>query len=700
MTKSPPLRAQAAGPTGASGRTRRVEAMRLLLVIMAASIPFLPALQNGFVYDDGGLITNNPAIWSSSPTSAWHTPYWPGRVETGLYRPWTTFSYWIDARLFDHHPAGFHLVNLILHLGCSLLLWRLLVTLFPRRPIAAWITAVFFALHPLHTEAIVSVVGRSELLATGWGLLAYLLALVAMEQRSSRRLAVSLASTLVFLLALLSKESALGLLALPILHLSPWTWSAGSASHVVRRHWRMTIALWCIPVLLLAWLRTHVLGSLLGLGPVSISDNVLAHVPLGTRILTACGLQWIMVLRLLIPHGYVADYSYPQIVPGAAWMCGGAVLLGLALAALWRVLRHRDAEIVWGASLILASGALTANILFPVGTVLGERLAYLPSGGALWILASLAVRRWESSFGRARVVWPILAGFWALALAIGSYHRTEDWKSDLTLFRATAAASPRSAKAHVNLSVTLANTGDFARAVEESAIALRLLPGYPVALDAHGSALARSGRPAEAIPSLRQAARSLPGNGEIWLRLGNAYLDLGQGDQADSAFQAAGRIISLSDRRLLIGLASARALSMKWSDSSALWRRASSLAPDDPAIGRNWAFALWKSGAPDSAEAVYRMILAKGPNDPATRNDLSWFLVANGRNLREAVGLARAAFSAQPDTSTGDTLLEALLAENGCERARGWVDSLSRADRVQPLTLLKLERKLRDRCRK
>jgi len=89
------------------------------------------------------------------------------------------FSFWIDARLFGRHAAGFHVVNLLLHAGCVLLLWRLLRRLFPNRSGAAWLTTLVFAVHPLHAEAVVGVVGRAELWAAFWCLLAYLLAVTA-----------------------------------------------------------------------------------------------------------------------------------------------------------------------------------------------------------------------------------------------------------------------------------------------------------------------------------------------------------------------------------------------------------------------------------------------------------------------------------------------------------------------------------------
>ena len=187
-----------------------------LWLALAALLPFAPALRNGFTFDDSGLIVENPAVWAASPVTAWTEPYWPGRVGTGLYRPWTTFSFWWNGKVAGHSPAGFHALNLLLHLAAVLLLHGLLRRLFPERKRLALAVALLFAVHPLHSEAVVSIAGRAELWAAALGLGGWILAIDFARGGGVHRL---LGTALAFALALLSKESAAGLLLLPILHL-------------------------------------------------------------------------------------------------------------------------------------------------------------------------------------------------------------------------------------------------------------------------------------------------------------------------------------------------------------------------------------------------------------------------------------------------------------------------------------------------
>jgi len=125
-----------------------------------------------------------------------------------------------------------------------------------------------------------------------------------------------------------------------------------------------------------------------------------------------------------------------------------------------------------------------------------------------------------------------------------------------------------------------------------------------------------------------------------------------------------------------IGIASALAAQSRWSEAASAWENAVSRDPGNRLAHHNWAFALWQAGREDEAEAMYRRILRAEPDDP------------------EAVTLARAAYAARPDANAADTLIEALLARDGCSAARAWVDSLERSGTVPG----SIRSKLAERC--
>jgi len=111
------------------------------------------------------------------------------------------------------------------------------------------------------------------------------------------------------------------------------------------------------------------------------------------------------------------DYSYPQLLVSAPWMAGGALLALLGLGAIWWIWRRRDAELLWGASFLIAAGALTSNVLFPIGTILAERLVYLPSLGVIWMGAVLLHRAIGAASGKARRPLWIAVAVWGALLA-------------------------------------------------------------------------------------------------------------------------------------------------------------------------------------------------------------------------------------------------------------------------------------------
>src|SRR5262249_22941786 len=173
---------------------------------------YLNSLPNDFVFDDGPLVGANPAIRTINPIKLLQSPYWATQQYEGIYRPLTVFSLSVDYAIWKRRPAGFRLTNLSLHAVNGFLLF-LLCTSVVGEGIVALAPMVSFIVHRVHRDAVSSIVGRSELFATGFLLSAWLLF------RRGR----TFWPALLFALALLSKENAIvfpGILILDFL-LSP-----------------------------------------------------------------------------------------------------------------------------------------------------------------------------------------------------------------------------------------------------------------------------------------------------------------------------------------------------------------------------------------------------------------------------------------------------------------------------------------------
>jgi tetratricopeptide (TPR) repeat protein len=195
----------------------------LSLAMLAAVVAaYLPALEAGFVWNDDTYLTENRTL---DTLDGLHL-IWTEPKANEQYYPMVFTSFWIEKHLWSLHPFGYHLVNVLLHAGSALLLWRLLVRL--SLP-GAWLAAAVFALHPVCVESVAWVTERKNTLSLLLSLLAMLAYLIALERReqektgrflrkgkrrrpaaapAARTGALSFAAFLFFLLALLAKTTA------------------------------------------------------------------------------------------------------------------------------------------------------------------------------------------------------------------------------------------------------------------------------------------------------------------------------------------------------------------------------------------------------------------------------------------------------------------------------------------------------------
>jgi tetratricopeptide (TPR) repeat protein len=525
----------------------QLAAMRALLpaavVALLALLPYLNGLDGGFVFDDVGVIRDNPQIQRDPPLALFVTTYEPG----ALYRPLTMLTYVANARL-DRAPRGFHAVNLALHLMVSLLVLGLARRLLTA-PWAAFAAAALFAVHPIHSEAVTGIVGRAELLAALGGLATLLAFARALDERGARRAAWYGASLLAFGLGLLAKESAftvIGLLA--VVH-----WRLAPRQTLGRRIAALTPYL-AVGVAYLG-LRVAVIGSLGLPVPPGALDNPLAHTDALTRWRTALIVLWDYLALLTAPLRLSADYSLDQVPLATDWsaraLAAALLVGGLAAGALLAL--RRQPELAVAAAFFFLPLALTANLAFPIGTIKAERLLYLPSVGwclaAGWLFAALAVQR-------ARVAQALLAAV-LLLFAVRTAVRNADWHDELTLYAATVASAPMSAKAHHNYAVALERDAQLELAVAHYQRALELYPPYAAAAFGIGRAYAQRGDDAAALRWYQDALGRDWSFAKAHLQVGMLQQRRGDVAAAEVAFRA-GLESEPDNPLLLVNLAAAR----------------------------------------------------------------------------------------------------------------------------------------------
>ncbi len=508
----------------------------LLAPSLLALALYLPTLRHDFVFDDRGVILENPLMRdiSSLPHLLW-TPYWnaPG-IRGGLYRPLTSASFALDRAIaggFD--PGWYHAVNILLHAAVTALVTALALLLLGSTG-GACVAGLIFAAHPVHVEAVAGIVGRSELLAGGLVLAALLSQRAALRGRGRwSRLCLFFTPGAAFL-AMLAKESAFVAPALGVL----FEWAAPSGAGARRR--RAVLGGGYVLALLAALAaRGAVLGSP---GPgVSIPfvDNPAASAgPLAGR-LTALACVSRYARLLLWPHQLSADYSFHQIpVVRTAWdplvLTGGAIVLTLVAGGLG--LRRRWPAVGFALLWLAVSALPISNLVVFIGTLLGERLLYLPSAG-LCLLAGALYERASAARHKAP------AGLAALSI-VGvltgrSAWRIREWRDDFTLYRSAARVSPLSTRIRYNLGNAYLRQNQFAQAELEYRQALAIYGDFHDASANLGMAILQQGRALEALPILREASDRLPRNADLVVNVGSAYRALGDPARAEEQFRLA-----------------------------------------------------------------------------------------------------------------------------------------------------------------
>jgi len=352
-----------------------VNGKRLYAAVAAcALIVYLGALWNGFAFDDVPVVARNPLVHHLDGVwRAFTVPYWPITLISSLYRPLPLVTFTLDGLV--GWAAWFHAVNLAWHAGASVAVAALARRWSGNR--AALLAGVLFAVHPVHVEAVAMIVGRSDLMAALFALVAVYL---AVERQSVGW------SALAMVAGVLSKENAAVAPGLVV-----WAWVTGLAPLPPRRKLAAFGVCWIVLAIAYAAARWAVLHRYAGY--TTNAPVFMGQTPLTIRLTALAALA--DVARLLVfPLALRADYS-PLERTAVTSVLDPRALLGLLIVAGWGLLlalawrRGRKVE-AFGLGWIAIAYAPVANLLFPIGVLIAERTLYLPSVGlALAVGASL-----------------------------------------------------------------------------------------------------------------------------------------------------------------------------------------------------------------------------------------------------------------------------------------------------------------------
>ena len=489
-------------------------ALGLLLVVS-----YLPAmLWGGFIWDDVTYLLEAELVREVS--GLWKFWFSPAEHVEGHYWPLTYTTFWLEHKLWGFDPTGYHVVNVLLHLANTLLLWHLLRRLAVP---GAWMVAAVFAVHPLHVESVAWVIERKDVLSGLFFLAAVLAWMRFVEQPSRGRYAWSLA---LYATALLSKSIAV---TLPVSLLIWHWWKQGRVTKTD----------------LLRMVPFCVVGIGYAVGDLSLSRSVIFasfDYSLTERTLIAAHSLWFYCGKLLWPKDLAVIYPLwdIRIADPLAWgYFIAAVVLALAL---------------WHFRLRIGRGPLVGALFFAVtlSPALGfvdhdymryafvaDRHQYLASIGVIAVVigsATYGVRR-LSGLGQKGVLGVAMVAL--VALGMLTWRQAGIYRDEETFFRHIVALNPQALNAHYQLGGALYRREQYEEALDAYRIAVAQRPNHDEAHFLLSLALDKLGRFEEAEHHLRRVIVLDPQGKIAHLNLSDALYNQGRYEEALDAIHIA-----------------------------------------------------------------------------------------------------------------------------------------------------------------
>ena len=593
-----------------SGRNR--EALWGLLLVALVILAYQSVWSAGFIWDDDTMLTANPCIVGPlGLKEIWTT-------QAADICPFTLTTLWAEHAMFGLSPLPYHLVNVLLHGGCAVLLWRVLrAQAIP----GAWLGAALWALHPVQVE---SVAWIAEMKNTESGFFYLLSILFFVRGLKERKGWIYMACFLFAALAMASKTSTL---VLPgVLLLCAW-WRED--------FWRWRLLAQLVPITLLSCL-----AGALSLWTQSVrgaADPLWAR-SWPERLATAGDAVWFYLGKLLCP--------YPLIVVYPRWRIDDAnplsylPLLGCLVVTitLWitRGFWARPHWFAWAYFLLALLPVLgLLNLAYSGHSFVADHFQYLAAMGPLALLAAglakgselfFSVRSWMPAIGGAMILLLLGGMTWDRGLA----YQNED-----QLWSDTLRKNPNSFEALNYLGVQLNQRGALKEAASYFERAIAIEPSY---LDAHtnlGAVFAEEGDWHGMAAQYQAALKINPWAVRAYENMGTALLSGGKAAQAVVQFKIAAQL-NPRDATIHFNLARALALAGMLDEAIAEYRIVVQLQPDQFQAYNNLGNALLKQGRWDDAIEQYRIALRLDPAAAQIHYNLGLALVEAGRDAEAA----------------------------------------------------------------
>ncbi len=581
----------------------------LALILSTLSV-FWQVRNFAFVnFDDNYYVYENPHVLNGL---TWDGIIWAFTTPNiGNWLPLTWLSFMLDCQLFGANPGWMHLVNLLLHIANTLLLFAVLRKMTGALWSSAFVAAAF-AIHPMHVESVAWIAERKDVLST----LFLLLTLAAYVSYVKRRSAVRYVLTvLLFALGLLAKPMLVTLPALLLL-LDYWPLSRIGRQKPENRERKTEgvfqklstgqLIIEKVPFFALSAVSS-VITFLAQRGSGAVTDiNALPLHRIANVFLSYAK----YIGKMFWPRNLAVFYPF-DADNFASWQVAMCVLLLLVISIfVIRFGRNRKyLPVGWFwfvGTLIPVIGLVQSGAQSHA-----DRYTYISYIG-LFIMIAWGLPEFLSKWPQRKIALGLSMAISLTTLGICAHRQVSFWNNSITLFSQTIEVTQNNCIAHNNLGVAYVKLGRFQDAIESYKQAIRIKPDYT---DAHynlGVAYGKLGRSQEAIDEYKQAIRIKPDYTDAYINLGVTYYKLDRYQDAVEPYKQAIRIKPDADAHYNLGNAYHRL--GRWQEAIDEYKQVIRIKPDYADAHYNLGVAYGKLGRWQEAVESYKQAIRTKPD--------------------------------------------------------------------------------------
>jgi tetratricopeptide (TPR) repeat protein len=641
------------------------------ILVLSTVLVFLQVRNFDFVnYDDASYVYENPHVLGGLSHDSIIWAFTTGYAAN--WHPLTWLSHILDCQLFGPDPGWMHLVNVLLHLANTLLLFTVLKKMTGALWPSAFVAAAF-ALHPMHVESVAWIAERKDVLSTFFLLLTLAAYIGYVKRPSVFRYIITLA---LFVIGLMAKPM---LVTLPFVLLLLDYWPLNRFD--LQPHKPAPIddggtilyrIIEKIPFFMLSAISSIITFFVQHSSGAVGSINIF---PMQVRVANAFLSYARYVGKMFLPQNLAAFYPFDvrTIVAWQVVLCA-LLLVGVSLLVIrfWRTRKYLPVGWFWFVvTLVPVIGFVQVG-----SQAFADRYTYVPYIG-LFIMIAWGLAELLSKLPYRKPVLGISAAVSLTILGICAHGQVSYWNNSIMLFshaievtqnnyiahngrglayinlgrsaeamddiREAIRIKPDFAEAHNNLGSVYSGLGRWQEAMDAYQQAIKAKPDFARAYNNLGIAYGELGRSAQAIEAYKQAIKVDPGNAKAYNDLGIAYSELGRGAEAIEAYKQAIKV-NPGDAKTYNDLGIIYSELGRWQDTIDADKQAIKIKPDFAEAYNNRGVAYGHLGRWQEAIDAYRQAIKIKPDYVEALNNLAWFIATHpeikNRQTNEAIRFA------------------------------------------------------------